>query len=119
MLTYGPDQAGDAPLDDAHVARVIARAARAILVRVPLALGSAGVFVALALHSRGPVVALWHLGFSASLFMLFWTVLSYVLHRRAVARIAGDLPRARALNLAPRRFWQAHGTVFPLPLIGG
>jgi len=116
MFAFRPEDAGDAPLTDDHVARTVAQARRANLIKIPVALGFAAGFVTLALMSTGPLVAVWHIFFSLSLLATAVALFSTWLHFKAARKLVDDLPDARALNLAPARFWQAHWTLFPLNL---
>ncbi len=117
MLNYGPEQAGKAPLTDAAIRVVVGRARRAIVLRIGLALAWAGLFVGLALFSHGPILAVWHVGFSMSLMALGWAGFSLWRHFECARSLDDDLPRARALNLPSLRFWQAHGALFPLSIL--
>ncbi len=117
MLEYGPEQAGALELTPANAALVVARARRAILLRIPLSLMSAGVFFILATRSSGVIVMLWHLFLALSLFAVMLSVFSFFRHARTLKELPEELERAQAMNIPSRRFWEQHAGIFPMRLI--
>ncbi len=117
MLEYGPEQASGIPLSPENAALVVARARRAILLRIPLSLVSAGIFLILASRSQGLIVYLWHLFFSLSLVAIILSVFSMVRHVKTLRTLPEDLERATAMNIPPQQFWEAHEGIFPLGLL--
>ncbi len=119
MLDYGPEQAGRLPLTPENARLVVARARQAIILRIPLSLASAGVFLILAMRSQGIVVMVWHFFFALSLVAVGLSVFSFIRHVKTLRTLPADLEKAIALGTSARAFWERHAGLFPFRLSGG
>ncbi len=119
MLDYGPEQASRLPLTPENARIIVARARQAIILRIPLSLASAGVFLILAMRGQGIVVMVWHFFFALSLVAVGLSVFSFIRHVQTLRRLPGDLEKAIALGIPARRFWEEHAGLFPFRLSGG